>query len=66
MALRQAGIPQSSWVTVDMTGDAQVVKDITARLVRNELTAEGTSTLRITGSGKDTSTLIGAGTIPPK
>lgn len=64
LALSQAGIPQSSWNLIDMTGNADVMNSITTRLGNNGLTTGGTSTLRITGSGSGASTYIGAGTIP--
>ena len=64
LALSQAGIPQSSWNLIDMTGNADVMNSITTRLGNNGLTTAGTSTLRITGSGSGASTYIGAGTIP--
>jgi hypothetical protein len=63
LALSQAGIPQSSWNLIDMTGNANVVNSITTRLGNNGLTTAGTSTLRITGSGTRASTYFGAGTI---
>jgi hypothetical protein len=65
LALTQAGIPQSQWVLVDMTGDAAAQAAIAGRLGQNGLTNSGTSTLRVTGSGKGTSTYVGSGTIPP-
>jgi hypothetical protein len=61
----QAGIPQSSWNLIDMTGDADLVNEIIARLARNGLTTEGTPVLRMTGSGSGASTLFGTGTIAP-
>jgi hypothetical protein len=65
LALSQAGIPQSAWNLIDVTGDAETVSDILARLNGNGLTTAGTPTLRITGSGSGASTYIGSGTIPP-
>ncbi|TAM81699.1 MAG: hypothetical protein EPN47_13255 [Acidobacteria bacterium] len=65
LALSQAGIPQSSWNVIDMTGNSDVVSSITTRLGDNGLTTAGTSALRITGSGSGASTYLGAGTIPP-
>jgi hypothetical protein len=64
LALTQAGIPQSQWSIVDMTGDAAVEATIAERLSNNGLTNSGTSTIRITGSGQSTSTYIGSGSIP--
>ncbi|WP_220025069.1 hypothetical protein, partial [Paraburkholderia caballeronis] len=64
LALTQAGIPQSQWSIVDMTGDAATEAAIAARLGNNGLTSSGTSTLRITGSGQSTSTYVGSGSIP--
>jgi hypothetical protein len=49
LALRRAGIPQSSWTLVDAT--ATDTAAIEARLIKNGLTAEGTDVLRITGAG---------------
>ncbi|MEJ1968706.1 MAG: hypothetical protein WDN03_08780 [Rhizomicrobium sp.] len=37
LALMQAGIPQSEWSLIDMTGNAQVEADIAARLAHNGL-----------------------------
>jgi len=65
LALSEAGIPQSQWSLVDMTGDAVTEAAIAARLAKNGLTNSGTPTLRITGSGQSTSTYIGGGSIPP-
>ena len=65
LALSQAGIPQSQWALVDMTGDAAAQAAIAGRLGQNGLTNSGTSTLRITGSGQGISTYIGSGSIPP-
>jgi hypothetical protein len=64
LALSQAGIPQSQWSVVDMTGDAATEAAIAGRLSGNGLSNSGTSTLRITGSGQSTSTYIGSGSIP--
>jgi hypothetical protein len=64
LALSQAGIPQSSWNLIDMTGNSDVMNSITTRLGNNGLTTAGTPVLRITGSGSGASTYIGAGTIP--
>ncbi|MDD8023530.1 MAG: hemagglutinin repeat-containing protein [Paracoccaceae bacterium] len=65
LALSQAGVPRSQWITIDMTGDAATEALIRARLDRNGLTTAGTSTLRITGSGSTASTLIGGGSLLP-
>jgi hypothetical protein len=65
LALSQAGIPQSAWNIIDVTGNSDVMTSIAARLENNGLTTSGTSTLRITGSGGSASTYFGAGTIPP-
>jgi hypothetical protein len=65
LALTQGGIPQSSWNLIDMTGNADVMNSIGARLGNNGLSSAGTSTLRITGSGSGASTYFGSGTIPP-
>lgn len=54
LALRRAGIPQSSWTLIDAT--ATETAAIEARLIKNGLTAEGTDVLRITGAGQGTST----------
>ncbi|MBK8997997.1 MAG: RHS repeat-associated core domain-containing protein [Myxococcales bacterium] len=55
LALRRAGIPQSEWNLVDQT--ATELPKIQERLIRNQLTPEGTRTLRITGMGKNASSL---------
>lgn len=55
LALTRAGIPQSGWTLIDATAtDAAAIQ---ARLLRNGLTLEGTSTLRITGLGRAASSL---------
>jgi filamentous hemagglutinin family protein len=64
LALSQAGIPQSAWSLVDMTGNSEVMSSIATRLGNNGLTTAGTPVLRITGSGSGASTYFGAGTIP--
>ncbi len=64
LALTQAGVPQNQWTFIDMTGDAATEAAIAARLDKNGLTNSGTSTLRITGSGQNTSTYVGSGSIP--
>jgi hypothetical protein len=57
LALRQAGIPESQWNLIDKTAVPEVQARITERLLRNQLDNAGTSTLRITGSGKNVSNL---------
>jgi RHS repeat-associated protein len=64
LALMQAGIPQSEWTLVNMTGNAQVRNEIATRLAKNGLGSTGTDVIRVTGSGSKASTLIGAGNIP--
>lgn len=48
LALRRAGVPQSEWSLLDASNDARVVDEIKARLVRNNLPADGIDTIRIT------------------
>ena len=55
LALRRAGVPQSSWNIVDMT--ATHGSKIADRLIRNGLTNQGTDVLRITGWGPRISSL---------
>ena len=55
LALRRAGIPQGEWTLLDQT--ATELPKIQERLMRNQLTGEGTRTLRITGIGKNASSL---------
>jgi hypothetical protein len=55
LALTRAGIPQSEWTLIDAT--ATEAAAIQARLLRNGLTVEGTSTLRITGAGRTASNI---------
>jgi hypothetical protein len=55
LALTRAGVPQASWTLIEST--ATEGSDISRRLIRNELTSEGTSTLRITGCGRYASNL---------
>lgn len=55
LALRRAGVPQSSWNIVDMTSTQG--SNIADRLLRNGLSNEGTDVLRITGWLKNTSSL---------
>lgn len=57
LALRRAGIPESEWKLINKTGDALTEAKITERLARNELTQEGVDVIRITGSGKNASSL---------
>ena len=55
LSLMRAGIPQESWTLNDVTStEASAIED---RLLRNGLSSEGTSTLRITGLGKGASNL---------
>lgn len=61
LALTQAGIPQSQWTIVQ--GTAADAAEIAARLSRNGLGSSGTDVIRVTGSGGNASTLVGAGTI---
>jgi RHS repeat-associated protein len=56
LALRQAGIPQSSWNLQSMAGVTDVEMSIANRLSRNNLTGAGTDNLRITGRGSNAST----------
>lgn len=65
LSLSQAGIPQSAWNVVDMTGSQNVVNSVTMRLSNNGLTTAGTPVIRITGSGSGASTYFGSGTIAP-
>jgi hypothetical protein len=64
LALYQAGIPESSWNIIDVSGNPDIVNAIEERLANNELTTSGTPTLRITGLGQNASTYYGAGNIP--
>jgi filamentous hemagglutinin len=57
LALRRANIPESAWNLINKTGDLTIVAKITERLARNELTNSGTDVLRITGEGKNASSL---------
>jgi hypothetical protein len=57
LALTRAGILQTEWILVNKTSDALSVKKIKERLADNGLTSEGTSTLRITQAGSQTSNL---------
>lgn len=54
----QAGIPQSEWTLIDMTGNVVSEAQIGQRLINNGLTSSGTKVLRITGSGPNVSTII--------
>jgi hypothetical protein len=62
LALRQAGIPQSEWRLINLTGDAEAEIRLTERLARNDLSSAGTDVIRVTGSGA--STFDGNGSIP--
>jgi len=57
LALLRAGIPESAWELIDLTGDAAAETAMTQRLERNALTDEGTDVLRITGLGPNASNL---------
>jgi hypothetical protein len=57
LALRRANIPASEWSFINKTGNPLVEGNITNRLFRNNLTNQGTETLRITGAGKGVSSL---------
>ncbi|MBP2639315.1 MAG: hypothetical protein H6Q66_266 [Firmicutes bacterium] len=57
LVLRRAGIPETEWNLVNKTGDAFTESKVTERLARNELTEEGTDAIRVTGSGKNVSSL---------
>jgi RHS repeat-associated protein len=57
LALMRAGVPESAWVLIDMTGDLEVESAITKRLAYNGLTDGGTDVLRITGLGQTASNL---------
>ena len=57
LALTRAGIPQRLWNLINSTGDRDIEKAITKRLLRNGLTSKGTDALRITGLGKQASCL---------
>lgn len=58
LSLMQAGISQSEWAIADMTGDAALEAQIGQRLINNGLSNLGTDVLRITGLGRNASTLI--------
>ncbi|HEX4334487.1 MAG TPA: toxin TcdB middle/N-terminal domain-containing protein [Polyangiaceae bacterium] len=55
LSLMRAGIPQSEWTLTNST--ATDAASIEQRLLRNGLGSEGTTTLRITGLGKNASDL---------
>lgn len=57
LALKRANIPESKWTTINKTGDSTIEAKITERLARNGLTDSGTDVLRITGAGKNASSL---------
>jgi len=57
LVLRRAGIPETEWNLVNKTGDAFTESKVTERLARNELTEEGTDAIRVTGLGKNVSSL---------
>ncbi len=56
LALRRAGIPVKDWVLNDVTGNPAMERLLTERLARNGLNG-GTGLLRITGSGRNASSL---------
>lgn len=56
LALRQAGVPESQWNLINRSGVPEIEANITSRLIKNSLGNEGTSFLRITGSGPTQST----------
>lgn len=57
LALMQGGIPQTSWTTINMTGNAATEANIMQRLISNGLTTSGTDVIRITGMGSAASTI---------
>jgi len=57
LALMRAGIPQSEFNIIDMTGNAATESQIGQRLIQNGLTSSGTDVLRITGMGLSASFL---------
>lgn len=57
LALKQAGIPESSWNLINRTGVESAEAAMTERLLRNGLGSGGTDVLRITGAGKGASVL---------
>lgn len=57
LALKRAGVPERAWNIVDYTAVPRVRANIADRLFRNGLTNEGTDVLRITGLGKNASSL---------
>lgn len=48
-ALTRAGVPRSQWTTINRTGDAAYEARLSGQLSRNNLTSEGTTTVRSTG-----------------
>jgi RHS repeat-associated protein len=57
LSLMRANIPRSQWNLVNVSGNAAAQANIAERLLRNGLTPQGTSVLRITGLGKSASSL---------
>lgn len=57
LALKRANIPESQWNLINKTGDLEIELKITERLQRNGLSNTGTDVLRITGQGKNASSL---------
>ena len=48
-ALTQAGVPRSQWISVDRTGNQLFEQLLDEQLLRNKLTSEGISTVRLGG-----------------
>jgi hypothetical protein len=57
LSLMRANIPPSQWTLLNMSPDVATQAKITARLLSNGLTRQGTPILRITGLGKAASSL---------
>jgi RHS repeat-associated protein len=57
LALQRAGISREQWVMLDKSAVPEIQARISQRLIDNNLTTSGTSTLRITGKGKNVSNL---------
>jgi RHS repeat-associated protein len=55
VALMRAKVPQTAWRLIDATADE--FGNIRSRLLKNGLPSEGTDTIRVTGLGKDASSL---------
>jgi hypothetical protein len=56
LALIRAGVVESEWVLVDITGSAEEAA-MTKRLAKSGLTDEGTDLIRITGLGQNASNI---------